>query len=195
MVPFLGTLNIRGRIIMGIQKGTRILTTNHMQTAGASNLVVFVIANPRLPYHSGKSQNSSSLSSKLPPTITHNIPEIKCCNQPQNDKLMGAYPTFFKHNMDRPDTLTTKLHTANSFYFGTQTPNPLFQTFRWPVTYVKQLTTYVHVKPLPTNLPPPKSPGPRLSPLYTGKDCEARAHLPTAARLAADQAEKLAFRA
>ena len=28
--PFLGTLNIRGRIIMGIQKGTIILTTTHM---------------------------------------------------------------------------------------------------------------------------------------------------------------------
>ena len=28
--PFLGTLNIRGRIIMGIQKGTIILTTTHI---------------------------------------------------------------------------------------------------------------------------------------------------------------------
>ena len=28
--PFLGTLNIRGRIIIGIQKGTIILTTTHM---------------------------------------------------------------------------------------------------------------------------------------------------------------------
>ena len=28
--PFLGTLNIRCRIIMGIQKGTIILTTSHM---------------------------------------------------------------------------------------------------------------------------------------------------------------------
>ena len=27
--PFLGTLNIRCRIIIGIQKGTRILTTTH----------------------------------------------------------------------------------------------------------------------------------------------------------------------
>ena len=30
MVPFLGTLNIRGRIIIGTQKGTIILTTTHM---------------------------------------------------------------------------------------------------------------------------------------------------------------------
>ena len=28
--PFLGTLNIRGRIIIGTQKGTIILTTTHM---------------------------------------------------------------------------------------------------------------------------------------------------------------------
>ena len=28
--PFLGTLNIRGRIIIGTQQGTIILTTNHM---------------------------------------------------------------------------------------------------------------------------------------------------------------------
>ena len=31
MVPFLGTLNIRGRIIVGTQKGTIILTTTHMR--------------------------------------------------------------------------------------------------------------------------------------------------------------------
>ena len=31
--PFLGTLNIRGRIIIGIQKGTVILTTTHISTA------------------------------------------------------------------------------------------------------------------------------------------------------------------
>ena len=30
--PFLGTLNIRGRIIIGTQKGTIILTTSHMGT-------------------------------------------------------------------------------------------------------------------------------------------------------------------
>ena len=30
MIPFLGTLNIRCRIIIGIQKGTIILTTTHM---------------------------------------------------------------------------------------------------------------------------------------------------------------------
>ena len=29
MVPFWGTLNIRGRIIIGTQKGTIILTTTH----------------------------------------------------------------------------------------------------------------------------------------------------------------------
>ena len=28
--PFLGTLNIRGRIMIGTQKGTIILTTTHM---------------------------------------------------------------------------------------------------------------------------------------------------------------------
>ena len=28
--PFLGTLNIRGRIIIGTQKGTIILTTTHI---------------------------------------------------------------------------------------------------------------------------------------------------------------------
>ena len=28
--PFLGTLNIRGRIIIGVQKGTTILTNTHM---------------------------------------------------------------------------------------------------------------------------------------------------------------------
>ena len=29
--PFLGILNIRGRIIIGTQKGTIILTTNHIR--------------------------------------------------------------------------------------------------------------------------------------------------------------------
>ena len=29
--PFLGTLNIRGRIIIGTQKGTIILTTTHIE--------------------------------------------------------------------------------------------------------------------------------------------------------------------
>ena len=33
MVPFLGTLNIRCRTIIGIQKGTIILTTTHMDRA------------------------------------------------------------------------------------------------------------------------------------------------------------------
>ena len=32
--PFLGTLHIRGRIIIGIQKGTIILTTTHMSFTG-----------------------------------------------------------------------------------------------------------------------------------------------------------------
>ena len=32
--PFLGTLNIRGRIIIGTQKGTMILTTTHMEGGG-----------------------------------------------------------------------------------------------------------------------------------------------------------------
>ena len=31
MGPFSGTLNIRGRIVIGTQKGTIILTTNHMR--------------------------------------------------------------------------------------------------------------------------------------------------------------------
>ena len=35
--PFLGTLNIRCRIIIGIQKGTIIVTTTHMQVSGESN--------------------------------------------------------------------------------------------------------------------------------------------------------------
>ena len=30
MIPFLGTLNIRSRIVMGTQKGTIILTATHM---------------------------------------------------------------------------------------------------------------------------------------------------------------------
>ena len=30
--PFLGTLNIRCRIIIGTQKGTIVLTTTHMQS-------------------------------------------------------------------------------------------------------------------------------------------------------------------
>ena len=30
--PFLGTLNIRGRIIIGIQKGAIVLTTTHMMS-------------------------------------------------------------------------------------------------------------------------------------------------------------------
>ena len=30
--PFLGTLNMRGRTIMGTQKGTIILTTTHMSS-------------------------------------------------------------------------------------------------------------------------------------------------------------------
>ena len=35
MVHFLGTLNIRCRIIIGIQKGTIILTTTHIASRGA----------------------------------------------------------------------------------------------------------------------------------------------------------------
>ena len=34
MVPFWGTLNIRGRIIIGIQKGTIIFTTTHIIDTG-----------------------------------------------------------------------------------------------------------------------------------------------------------------
>ena len=34
--PFLGTLNIRCRIIMGTQKGTIILTTTHMNNSSSS---------------------------------------------------------------------------------------------------------------------------------------------------------------
>ena len=32
--PFLGTLNIRGRIIIGIQQGTTILTTSQLEVFG-----------------------------------------------------------------------------------------------------------------------------------------------------------------
>ena len=35
--PFLGTLNIRGRIITGIQKGTIILTTTHIGIITGTN--------------------------------------------------------------------------------------------------------------------------------------------------------------
>ena len=35
MVPFLGTLHIRCRIIIGIQKGIIILTTTHIRTDGS----------------------------------------------------------------------------------------------------------------------------------------------------------------
>ena len=38
MVPFLGTLNIRCPIIIGIQKGTTILTTTHMVTCPVYNV-------------------------------------------------------------------------------------------------------------------------------------------------------------
>ena len=34
--PFLGTLNIRDRIIIGTQKGTRILTTAHILVGSSS---------------------------------------------------------------------------------------------------------------------------------------------------------------
>ena len=40
--PFLGILNIRCRIIMGIQKGTIILTTTHMGTVITSPLSLVV---------------------------------------------------------------------------------------------------------------------------------------------------------
>ena len=40
--PFLGTLNIRGRTIMGTQKGTIILTTTHMDPPLGEQFVVFV---------------------------------------------------------------------------------------------------------------------------------------------------------
>ena len=33
MVPFWGTLNIRGHIIIGIHKGTMILTTTHIMSS------------------------------------------------------------------------------------------------------------------------------------------------------------------
>ena len=52
--PFLGTLNIRCRIIIGIQKGTNILTTTHMvisQNRGThhkpQNTIVLVMGPPR----------------------------------------------------------------------------------------------------------------------------------------------------
>ena len=41
--PFLGTPNIRGRIIVGIQKGTIILTTNHIAFWGLYRGPIFGI--------------------------------------------------------------------------------------------------------------------------------------------------------
>ena len=40
--PFLGTLNIRGRIIIGTQKGTIILTTSHVRTQSFHKTMVRV---------------------------------------------------------------------------------------------------------------------------------------------------------
>ena len=37
--PFLGTLSIRGRIIIGIQKGTMILTTTHITVCRVQGLL------------------------------------------------------------------------------------------------------------------------------------------------------------
>ena len=45
--PFLGTLNIRGRIIIGIQKGTIILTTTHMKSVKGVGL--FGLVAPESP--------------------------------------------------------------------------------------------------------------------------------------------------
>ena len=42
--PFLGTLNIRCRIIIGIQKGTIILTTTHMGDVGRMLMYVQIKA-------------------------------------------------------------------------------------------------------------------------------------------------------
>ena len=39
MVPFLGALNIRCRIIIGIQKGPIILTTTHVLVTNSQNLI------------------------------------------------------------------------------------------------------------------------------------------------------------
>ena len=56
--PFLGTLNIRGRIIIGIQKGTIFLTTTQVDP----NL------NPK-PKHPVTSRNKYSLSGSLLETV------------------------------------------------------------------------------------------------------------------------------
>ena len=43
--PFLGTLNIRGRITIGTQKGTIILTTNHIRIM-ENQMETTILANP-----------------------------------------------------------------------------------------------------------------------------------------------------
>ena len=53
MIPLLGTLNIRGRIIMGTQKGTIILTTTniyiYVYTCGDYIGTITGIHSPTLP--------------------------------------------------------------------------------------------------------------------------------------------------
>ena len=53
VVPFLGTLNIRCRIIIGIQKGTIILTTAHVDTGTRQVHYKSTALNPK-PYHQPK---------------------------------------------------------------------------------------------------------------------------------------------
>ena len=49
--PFLGTLNIRGRIIIGIQKGTIILTTTHVKMYTVYKLVFKLMASKTSGVH------------------------------------------------------------------------------------------------------------------------------------------------
>ena len=61
--PFLGTLHIRCRIILGIQRGTRILTTTHMD----SRKGVRILGNSSKPAAtSTRAEGSASLNSDSP---------------------------------------------------------------------------------------------------------------------------------
>ena len=50
MVPFLGTLNIRGRIIRGTQKGNIILTTSQVQAHAMAGRCTTGACHPACPF-------------------------------------------------------------------------------------------------------------------------------------------------
>ena len=52
--PLLGTLNIRGRTIIGIQKGTIILTTTHVELCGVcgQGSMYLIVGHLRLRHYS-----------------------------------------------------------------------------------------------------------------------------------------------